>query len=394
MNEQWNDKFGAKLFYRESTIHSGKEVYITLQIKEALSENAQLNICFERLAAFLAERNILVMQEKVYGLTSHAQDIITTRNKQYSEKLPSLAAPCTFIDGTPCIGGIFAGLQIIGFIPRNTTFSITPVTKNNKHIGVVFEDSEYKKLFLSGISDEALASSAEKQTLYQQTKSMFYLAKDILAEHNINFDQILRTWIYFPRILDWYGEFNRARTDCFKELGLISNTRNYLPASTGIQGKRTDTEECFMDVLGFVSKNTQNISTSIMNNSRQNEADEYGSSFSRGISIDSEFNSTMYISGTASINNEGQTVYHQDYQGQMFETLTDIAALLQTKGSKLSDIVLATAYCKDEKMFNEYQRIIELFELDDMPLLPVYADVCRDELLFEVDSIAVKHLKG
>ncbi|MBL6991952.1 MAG: hypothetical protein ISR65_19370 [Bacteriovoracaceae bacterium] len=396
MNEQWNDKVCANLIYRESSVKSQKEVFITLVIKEAMTEIDQIALCFQRVASFLKKNEISILQEKVYGLSSHMQQITSVRNEQYATLNETPPVTCTFIDGKPCMGGVFAGIQIIGVVSKDSNASLSTITHNQQNIGVTFENEDYKKVFLSGISHEALSNNQnelQQLDLYSQVKAMFHSSKEILAEQKVNFDQVLRTWIYFPRILDWYGEFNRARTDCFKELGLISKTRNYLPASTGIQGKRTDSEECFMDVLGFVSKNPNKVKASVMRNSRQNEADEYGSSFSRGISIDSKHSSTMYISGTASINNDGETIYHQDRQGQMIETLLDIAALLETKNGKLSDIVMATAYCKDESMYKNYKRIVTLLELENIPMLPVYADVCRDELLFEIDSIAVKDLE-
>jgi hypothetical protein len=38
-----------------------------------------------------------------------------------------------------------------------------------------------------------------------------------------------------------------------------------------------------------------------------------------------------------------------------------------------------------------FRDIIKYLGLNEIPFVPVYADVCRDNLLFEIDGIAVKH---
>ena len=41
---------------------------------------------------------------------------------------------------------------------------------------------------------------------------MFHKTNVILEEHGFVYRDVVRTWIYLSRILDWYGEFNRLRT--------------------------------------------------------------------------------------------------------------------------------------------------------------------------------------
>ncbi len=38
-----------------------------------------------------------------------------------------------------------------------------------------------------------------------------------------------------------------------------------------------------------------------------------------------------------------------------------------------------------------FERIVDHLDMKDIPFVPVLADVCRDELLFEMDSVAVPH---
>ncbi len=124
-----------------------------------------------------------------------------------------------------------------------------------------------------------------------------------------------------------------------------------------------------------------------MRSSRQNEAMEYGSSFSRGMNVSVEGKKTLYISGTASINPGGETIYCNDHQGQIVETILNVAALLQTENAGQKDLVQATVFCKTKENYEQLLRIKRLLEIEHIPLLPVYADVCRDNLLVEIEAI-------
>jgi enamine deaminase RidA (YjgF/YER057c/UK114 family) len=147
-----------------------------------------------------------------------------------------------------------------------------------------------------------------------------------------------------------------------------------------------------MDLLAVESDRAEHSGGVVMHNSRQNEASEYGSSFSRGMILATDDRPTCWVSGTASIDGQGRTVHHGDAQSQVLETLLDVAALLETHGTKLRDICHATAYCKREEDYRAFARIIKHLHLDEVPFVPMIADVCRDELLFELDAVAVKNL--
>ncbi len=144
-----------------------------------------------------------------------------------------------------------------------------------------------------------------------------------------------------------------------------------------------------MDVYAMARRDGRREGIEPMRNTRQNEAYEYGSSFSRGMTVSLDGPAVHYVSGTASINPCGETVYHGDHQGQVVETLFDIHALLRNSGAAFKDVCQAVAYCKGEADYEQFRRFLDLMAWADMPAIPVYADVCRDELLFEMDAIAV-----
>src|SRR5580658_5674614 len=78
----------------------------------------------------------------------------------------------------------------------------------------------------------------------------------------------------------------------------------------------------------------------ITNHGVLNEAYAYPkpSSFSRGVRIDLNGLTVLLISGTASIDENGNTVHVGDFRAQMRRTLSNISALLASEGSTWHDI--------------------------------------------------------
>lgn len=382
-------KLGKKASIRIQEIKYGeyKIVYMSVIFNVAVKDDIKISNLFSEIYQHLKDKNIQILQEKIQGALSKKSKITSVRNKLIKKLFSAEnAIPFTFIEGAPCIGGIIAGIQIIGVIKKNEDIKVDTLFFNGEVAGRIFETSDFKEIFLAGISGLKKGKSLIQS---EQTKHAFFGIKNILSSNGCKMKHVIRTWIYIPKILDWYAEFNKARTRCFHELSLIGKNKKYLPASTGIQGTRETKEEIFIDVLALVPK-TLNCVVSVMKNTCQNEAREYGSLFSRGMSVKIENSETSYISGTASINNNGETVCIDDPAGQIAQTFKSIGSLLKTKKSCLGDIVMATAYCKNKKVYTDFKRFIRNSELKDIPFVPVYADICRDNLFFEVDAVAIK----
>src|SRR6478752_6324232 len=80
-----------------------------------------------------------------------------------------------------------------------------------------------------------------------------------------------------------------------------------------------------------------------------NEAYDYAkpSSFSRGLRIDLNGLAILLISGTASIDENGQSIHIGDFRAQMRRTFANITALLESEGATWKDIVRTTCYLRD-----------------------------------------------
>ncbi|MGA2205918.1 MAG: Rid family hydrolase [Terracidiphilus sp.] len=128
-----------------------------------------------------------------------------------------------------------------------------------------------------------------------------------------------------------------------------------------------------------------------------NEAYAYSkpSSFSRGMRIDLNGVTILLISGTASIDEHGQSLHVGDFRAQMRRTLANITGLLASEGCTWHDIVRTTCYLRDidrdYEAFNEERTAFYKEQgLDPLPASTgIQAILCRPELLIEIEAIAM-----
>jgi 2-iminobutanoate/2-iminopropanoate deaminase len=133
----------------------------------------------------------------------------------------------------------------------------------------------------------------------------------------------------------------------------------------------------------------------ITNHRVLNEAYSYGSAFSRGLRIDLNGLSILLISGTASIDEQGNTVHIGDLRAQTRRTFNNITGLLASEGATWKDIVRTTCYLRDierdYKAFNEERSAFYREQgLDPLPASTgIQAILCRPDLLIEIEAIAM-----
>lgn len=135
----------------------------------------------------------------------------------------------------------------------------------------------------------------------------------------------------------------------------------------------------------------------ITNHEVLNEAFDYAkpSSFSRGMRIDIGNVVILLISGTASIDEKGETVHIGNFRAQMRRTLKNITALLAAEGCTWKDIVRTTCYLRDiDRDYAEFNEERTTFfkeqGLDPLPASTgIQAKLCRPELLVEIEAIAM-----
>lgn len=126
-----------------------------------------------------------------------------------------------------------------------------------------------------------------------------------------------------------------------------------------------------------------------------NEASQYGAAFVRGLRADLPGVSQLYLSGTASVGPDGETLYPGDFRAQLWRTYHNLTELLASEGATWHDVVRTTCYIRDiERDYGDFNSIRNEFyralSLDPFPASTgIQARLCRSDLLVEIEAIAI-----
>jgi enamine deaminase RidA (YjgF/YER057c/UK114 family) len=243
-------------------------------------------------------------------------------------------------------------------------------------------------LLLQNIQGLALGPQGVN-TPFIQTRRMLQRAERIFESQGASYRDVVRTWFYLSDILAWYPEFNRSRTAIYGQFGILpgqGNGRLKLPASTGISGKLPTGAAGALDLLAVAGPVESRPRVRQLSNPGQQDAFQYGSAFSRGTLIEGPDVSLIQVSGTAAIDERGASLYPGDVRAQIDCTFDKIAALIGQEGASLNDIAAASVFVKRPEDAPAYQERAAARGLQNLPAVIMVADVCRDELLFEIDA--------
>ncbi len=125
-----------------------------------------------------------------------------------------------------------------------------------------------------------------------------------------------------------------------------------------------------------------------------NEPIDYDKSFSRGIRIDTGNTILLFISGTASIDEKGNTFCPGDFMAQTKRTFANLTALLKSEKADWHNVVQTRCYLKDMRDYARFNQFRNQFykkqKLNPFPAsVCVEAGLCRPELLVEIEAVAI-----
>jgi len=128
-----------------------------------------------------------------------------------------------------------------------------------------------------------------------------------------------------------------------------------------------------------------------------NEAYHYErpSSFSRAMRVEIGNVVVLFISGTASVDERGQSVHIGDFRAQTRRMFENVTALLERGGAGWQDVVRTWYYLRDidrdYAVFNEERT--DFYREQGLEPLPastgIEAKLCRPELLVEMEAVAI-----
>lgn len=243
--------------------------------------------------------------------------------------------------------------------------------------------SNYKVLWFQ--TPEMVSHDSAQETTFE-----FESLKRQLAVYPATVEaNLVRTWLYCRDIDNNYAGLVRARNEFFAQNGLTPST--HFVASTGIEGQLKDSSRLVkMDSVSFLNlRSLQQIFLSAPE--MLSPTSLYGVSFERGTRLVLGDRSCYFISGTASINRDGQVVHLFDVTKQTERLVDNVAALLASSDGALSDIKWATVYLRDLADADLVRQVLAKRLPAGLPLVIVRAPVCRPAWLVEMECVAVNH---
>lgn len=198
-------------------------------------------------------------------------------------------------------------------------------------------------------------------------------------------DNLFRTWIYVRDIDNNYAGMVRERKQYFAEIGLTEHT--HFIASTGIEGcnQRPD-QIVHMHALGFLGCETEQISY-LTAPENMCPTSNYGVTFERGTRIVFGDRCHYHISGTASIDNNGQVLHRNNVVRQTERALKNMEALLIPHGASLQEMQSLIVYLRDPGDLEHIKPVLRnTFGKNLPPCSFVRGAVCRPEWLVEAEG--------
>ena len=333
------------------------------------------------------ERGCVPVQERVFGDLQIAPEVARARAAALEASGADWPVPPTFFEGSPLGREGLAGIHLLA-----ARGAARVVSDGSRVYGTLVQTGDAELLGLSDVGRRASGRLASGPA--EDAEVAIGAAEALLEREGFSFRDVARTWFYLRDILDWYGPFNAVRNTAFRRMGLMGvDGDGKIPASTGIEGRNARGGWCALDLLALRSRNAA-ASMRRLHNRKQNEATEYGSAFARAMEVVLGDARYIFVSGTASIDDHGATGHVGDFETQTRFTLEAVQALLEGTGGSLRDVRQATAFLKNAADAPAFGRIVAESGLRDAPLVNTVADVCRDDLLFEIDATAVLPLRG
>jgi enamine deaminase RidA (YjgF/YER057c/UK114 family) len=325
-----------------------------------------------RSARHLRQRPWHVVGMTVFSGTRYSKDARELLGAAFSH----VDWPVTWLECEGDVGLAPAGLEVHAL--RGT--EVRTIRVRDRIVGCTWEDGAARHCELGGLYDEQAGHTPSEQT--QQVLNDMVSA---LRQANMEFRHVYRTWFRNRDILGWYDDFNRVRTAFFNRARVFDGL---LPASTGI-GACNAADAELVAGLWAMNPKSPDIRARTINSPLQHSATDYGSSFSRAVEVDLGGQRRLTISGTASIDADGKTVYPGEVTAQVNLTMKVVSAILNSRGMDWIHVTRGAAYFRRPADMGAYQHWRQANRVQAMPVIVSHHTVCRDDLLYEIEIDAV-----
>ena len=280
--------------------------------------------------------------------------------------------PVTWAECAACGGAGPAGIQVLAVSRR----PVQLLQCQGRTVGSVFEDGDSRHCLLGG-----LGASHPEMSRPEQTHRTLLQLESLLKGSGFAFGDITRTWFYLQDILAWYGDFNKVRTAFYdKQKFRIGST----PASTGVSGNNPAGSALAASAWAMQPLRDSFRVREVLS-PLQCPAPSYGSSFSRAVEFSTSYGRRLLVSGTASIEPGGKTLWAGELRRQVNLTMEVVGAILKSRQMGYDDCTRATVYFKEPQFVAAFNDWCAGHAVRSLPSVLVHCDICRDDLLFEIE---------
>ena len=328
---------------------------------------------FTRLSHTLQEFDATILNLLVFG----SVDACVAGTEAMRRVFGKIDWPMTWVEGAGCGEHPIAGVHVFALSGSN----VRRVSVNNRVLASVFDDGAARYCHVGG-----LGPTRPSQSRAGQTQEALDRLEQTLAEAGFSLRDMARTWFFLDDILAWYREFNHVRTKAYSRVKFNTGS---LPASTGVSGRNPERSALALAAWAIQPANSSTEVREVAS-PLQCPAPAYGSSFSRAMEISSSSGRRLFISGTASIAPEGQTLWPDNAAKQVDLSMQVIDAILRSRGFTFADLTHATAYFKNSSSVPAFTAWCSANKLPQSIVVPALCDICRDDLLFELEAEAWK----
>jgi hypothetical protein len=320
--------------------------------------------------------------------------------KEFFDEMP----PTSIIAQSPENGSLVLELTYLtGVLPHELIHK-----QNDEASWLVFQRESVKMIFASGLGD-----SNDETNILQQSIAAFAQLSRILTEEEMEFSNIMRQWNYIEQITgnflqnnsisQHYQIFNDVRSMFYQS----ADFKNGYPAATGIGmhcggiiidviAARVEVEKLVVALKSPVQLDAFSYSKEVLaENDTMPNFSRTTPKFERAKILFTPESLLILISGTAAIIGQSSTS-KLSVEQQTEMTIQNILRLISSENllehgiesAEDATITYLRVYVKHSKDMAQVKNIcMKYFTL--LPIVYVVADICRSELLVEIEGQAV-----
>lgn len=230
-------------------------------------------------------------------------------------------------------------------------------------------------------------SAPQLDGAHTQSVSIFDQYMEALASVNANLlEHAVRTWIYVRDVDHNYADMVQARNEVFAREGLTRES-HYI-ASTGIESRFGKVNALvFMDAYSIAGLLPEQVDY-LQAEEHLGRTDDYGVCFERATAVSYRDRKHVFISGTASIDPNGEVLFEGDVIRQLQRAIENVEALLASADASIEDMAHWIVYLRDPADALRVRAAIEE-RIVGVPVMIVAGAVCRPNWLVEIEGLAI-----